>query len=486
MLTGLTADLAPAPRYPERILQFGEGNFLRAFIDWMVQRMNEQGLFQGSIVVAQPIAQGIVDALNAQDGRYTLLLRGIEQGQRVESREIITAISRGINPYTDWSTFLTCAHNPDLRFVVSNTTEAGIVYVDEPQVIDACPQSFPAKVTAFLHERYRVFVGAPERGMVFLPCELIDRNGETLRACILRYVEAWGLDAEFRQWVEEHNYFHNTLVDRIVTGYPRDEVEALSQILGYDDRLLNTGEPFHLWVIEGDHRFQHELPLAAAGLNVIWIDDLQPYRTRKVRMLNGAHTMIALAAYLAGCGTVRDCVDDPLIATCLHQGIYDEILPTLDLPEMCAFADTVLERFANPYINHQLLSIALNSVSKFTVRVLPSLLEYHTRVGRLPCILTFSLAALLVFYRGGDSYQVCDDAPIVEAMAQAWQSYDTGRLDATALCQCLLARPDWWGCDLTSIPGLSDRVADHMIHIRRDGMRTAMAHLVGQEVADGV
>lgn len=488
MLQVLNASLTQTPRYPERILQFGEGNFLRAFVDWMVHTMNRQGLFHGRVVVVQPIAQGMVEALNAQDGRYTLLLRGLEDGKVAERREIITSISRGIDPYDDWQGFLACAHNPDLRFVVSNTTEAGIAYIAEPQPIDACPQSFPAKVTAFLYERYRHFDGAPARGMVFLPCELIDRNGETLRDCVLRCAAAWGLDDAFVRWVEEENPFLNTLVDRIVTGYPREEAERLCAELGYEDRLLDTGEIFHLWVIEGDATYQDELPLAQAGLHVIWTDDLQPYRTRKVRILNGAHTMTVLAAHLCGLATVRACVEDPLISAYMRRGVYEEIVPTLDLPaaDTRAFADAVFARFANPFIHHRVLDIALNSVAKFAVRVLPSLLEYHRRTGTLPPVLTVSLAALLVFYRGGEGYQVRDEAPVLDAIGQAWRQYEEGHLDAQALCHCLLARADWWGQDLTHVSELVEAVADHVRSILHHGMRPTLTRLIGQEVADGV
>ena len=387
---------------PERVVQFGEGNFLRSFVDWMIDAMNGRGLFGGSVVVVQPIERGTVDVLSEQDCLYTLILRGLQGGKVVEQRQVITAISRGIDPYRDWNAYLAAAEQPDLRFAVSNTTEAGIAYVDEPRPTHGCPASFPAKVTAFLHRRFGRFRGGASKGLVFLPCELIDRNGEQLRSCVLRHAAAWDLGAEFTHWVAERNRFLNTLVDRIVPGYPHEEVSALTEQLGYEDRLLTTGEIFHVWVIEGDAALAEELPLTQAGLNVIWTSDLQPFRTRKVRILNGAHTMMALAAYLADLDTVRQCVEDPVLGGYVRRGAFDEILPLLPLPaeETRAFAEDVMERLANPFIKHNLISIALNSVSKYRVRVLPSLLEYRAANHRLPSALTFSLAALLAFYRG--------------------------------------------------------------------------------------
>jgi tagaturonate reductase len=481
--------VGPLGPLPERILQFGEGGFLRAFVDWMVDTMNRQGLFNGSVVVVQPIAQGFVPTLNVQDGLYTLLLRGVEAGQVVERTQVVTAISRGINPYADWAEYLACAENPDLRFIVSNTTEAGIAYLAEPRPTDACPQSFPAKVTAFLHQRFTHFAGAPDAGMVIIPCELIDRNGDALKAIVLRLAEEWGLPIAFAAWVREHCAFLNTLVDRIVTGYPKDEAQAITTRLGYEDALLDTGEVFHLWVIEGDKKYAAELPLAQAGLDVLWTDDQTPYRTRKVRILNGAHTMAVLAAYLYGKNTVRECVEDPLISAYMRTGVFEEIIPTLDLPEAekQAFAAAVFERFANPFICHELLSIALNSVSKWKVRVLPSLTEYVERMDELPRALTFSLAALIAFYRGaeprdgalvghrdGAEYLIKDDAAILTAFADAWRTWSN---DIPALTDTLLSRTDLWGEDLTAIPGLSTQVAADLYAIVHEGMAMALREM---------
>jgi tagaturonate reductase len=477
---------------PERVVQFGEGNFLRSFVDWMIDAMNSRGLFGGRVVVVQPIERGTVDTLNAQDGLYTLILRGLQAGQVVEQRQVITAISRGIDPYRDWNAFLAVAEQPELRFAVSNTTEAGIAYLDEPPPTHSCPGSFPAKVTAFLHRRFDRFRGDPGKGIVFLPCELIDRNGEQLRSCVLRHAAAWNLGPEFTGWVSEHNRFLNTLVDRIVPGYPHEEASALAEQLGYEDRLLTTGEIFHIWVIEGGGAIAEELPLTQAGLNVIWTTDLQPFRTRKVRILNGAHTMMALAAFLAGLDTVRECVEDPVLGAYVRRGVFDEILPLLPLPahETRAFAEDVMERLANPFIKHNLISIALNSVSKYRVRVLPSLLECRASHHRLPPALAFSLAALLAFYRGTEikdgvliatrpsgAYAVKDDAPVLEAFADQWHAFARHH-DVTALCRAILARTDFWGQDLSALPDLVEGVSAHLSRILQVGVRDAIGTLL--------
>jgi tagaturonate reductase len=481
--------LGPLEPFPERVVQFGEGNFLRAFADWMLNALNARGLFRGRAVVVQPIPRGLVDALNEQDGLYTLLLRGLQGGQVVERREIITAVSRGIDPYRDWRAVRALAGQPDLRVAVSNTTEAGIAYVEEPRPGAAVPASFPAKVAAFLAERFAQLGGTPRSGLIFLPCELIDRNGEQLRACVLRHAAAWDLGAEFARWVAEDNRFLNTLVDRIVPGYPHEEAGRLAGELGYDDRLLTTGEVFHVWVIEGDERIAAELPFVEAGLNVVWTDDLQPYRTRKVRILNGAHTMLALAAYLGGLDTVRQAAEDPVFGPFLRRGVFDEILPVLALPEAekRAFAGDVLERLANPFIRHNLLSIALNSVAKYRVRVLPSLLEHRAAFDRLPAALTFSLAALLAFYRGtelrdgglaaaraGRSYLAQDDVPVLAAFAEAWRRHETDG-DPGRVVDALLSRRDFWDEDLRAVPGLADQVTRDVSDILRLGVREALA-----------
>jgi tagaturonate reductase len=490
--------VSPKKELPEKILQFGEGNFLRGFVDWMIDKMNEKGLFNGSVVIVQPIKEGLVDALNSQDGLYTLYLRGVQDGMTVEQKRIISSVSRGINLYADFASYMKTAESADLRFVISNTTEAGIVYSPHDKPTDTPPASYPGKLTVLLYRRFKTFDGDPAKGLVIIPCELIDRNGDNLKEIVLRLSKEWGYEQEFIRWLETSNYFLNSLVDRIVTGYPKDEAEKLADELGYNDRLLDTGEIFHLWVIEGDKRFAEELPFTKAGLNVIWTNDMTPYRTRKVRILNGAHTMTVLAAYLYGLDTVKECMDDRLIKAYMEKGLYEEIIPTLDLPEneLLEFAKAVSERFANPFIRHYLLSISLNSTSKFKTRVLPSITEYAERKGKIPHVLTYSMAALIVFYRGtemsgnslkgkrntgtagGNHYDINDDKDVLELFQKLWNDYENGTMKIDELISTVLSRADMWGLDLNIIEGFAAAVAGYLQKIIVEGMAASMKQLL--------
>ncbi|MFT8343253.1 MAG: tagaturonate reductase, partial [Clostridium beijerinckii] len=405
--------------YPEKVLQFGEGNFLRAFVDWQIDKMNEEAGFNGSVVVVQPQEGGLVNMLNEQDGLFTLYLQGVQGKRAIKTHKIINSISRGINPYTDYNEYLKVAENPELRFIVSNTTEAGIAFDENDKLNEGCQKSFPGKLTAFLFRRFMVFNGDNSKGFIIIPCELIDRNGEKLKEIVLRYAEIWNLGQDFVDWINDANTFCCSLVDRIVPGYPRDTIDEVREELGYDDNLVDVGEIFHLWVIEGPQSIKDELPIEKAGLNVKVVDDMTPYRTRKVRILNGPHTAMVPVAYLYGLETVGEAVDHEVIGRYVHDVIYDEIIETLDLPheELVEFADAIIERFQNPYVKHYLMSIALNSLSKYKTRDLPSLTEYLKRKGALPKKLVFSLASLIEFYKGkrGDKdIQLTDDEDILE------------------------------------------------------------------------
>ena len=394
------------PIRPERVIQFGEGGFLRGFVDWMIQKINDETDFNGNIVVVQPIANGLCDRLEEQNCVYTHIMRGLENGVPKVNKQIVDSISRTVKPYDDFQSYLELAHNPDFRFIFSNTTEAGIAYVPEDTYNDAPPSSFPAKLTRLLHERFK----ANLPGFLIIPCELIEKNGETLKEIILHYAKDWNLEPAFSEWIEKENHFFNTLVDRIVTGYPKDDMPELP----YEDNMLDTSELFHLWVIEGETKLKEELPFDKIGLNVIWTkDELSKYRTRKVRILNGAHTSLVPYAMLKGFKTVKECVDNEGLNAYLRACIFDEIIPTLDLPkeELVQYAEDVLERFANPYIVHLLSSIALNSVSKFKVRVLPSLLEYIKRYNKMPEHLLVAFGALIRLYKtdmANDSVDICE------------------------------------------------------------------------------
>ena len=408
----------------ERVIQFGEGGFLRGFVDWMLQKVNENSDFDGSVVVVQPIEQGMCDLLSAQNCVYTHVIRGVEGVDKT----VVDVISRCVKPYDDFAAYLALAENPDFRFVVSNTTESGIVFSADDKITDAPPKSFPAKLTLLMKRRYELGLG----GFIFLPCELIDRNGDNLKKCVLQYADLWNLGDGFKNWVCEENVFTNTLVDRINTGYPKGE----DMNLGYEDNMVNTSEFFHLWVIETDFDIEKELSFSSANLNVIVTPDkLEMYRTRKVRILNGAHTSLVPYALLSGLDTVKSCIDDPTMNAHLRKCVFDEILPTLDLPkdELMSYAGSVLERFGNPYIKHYLSAIALNSVSKFKVRVLPSILEYIKRFNKMPETLLFAFAKLIEFYK---TDMTSDDADVVAFMKSA----------STA---DILANTALWGTDLS-------------------------------------
>ena len=478
--------------YPEKVLQFGEGNFLRAFVDWMIDKANRDGIYQGSIVLCQPIEKGLKDMINAQDGVYTLAMRGSENGKAVENIEVITSVSRCINPYEDkdYDALMDLAKSPDLEVVVSNTTEAGIAYHAGDKLTDRPPVSFPAKVTAFLYERYRAFDGAADKGLLFLPVELIDNNGAELKRIVLQYADEWDLGEGFVNWVENANEFTSTLVDRIVTGYPRDEVNYFEEKLGYKDNIIDTSELFNLWVIEGDKKWADKLPVHRTDAHVIWTDDVKPYKKRKVRILNGAHTSTVLAAYLAGFDIVMDFMKDDTFLTFMNDVIYKEVIPTLDLPkkELEDFAAAVNDRFANPYIKHKLLDISLNSCSKFNARCLPSLLGYVEEKKELPKCLTFSLAAFIKFYQGemkdgaytgtrkdGTAYPIRDDADVLEFFSDIWS-----RLDADGIAQAVLSKTEFWsGKDLTEVPGLKDAVAGYLKEMETADVRTIVERLIG-------
>nr|WP_279354988.1 tagaturonate reductase [Enterocloster clostridioformis] len=416
----------------ETVIQFGEGGFLRGFADYFFQKLQDKGLFDGSLVIVQPIEKGMCSVLEQQGCEYNLFLRGIDNGQVVDEHTHIDIISRCVNPYENFESYMKLAENPDFRFIVSNTTEAGIEYVDSNQFTDAPARSFPGKLTQLLYKRFRLGL----KGFIILSCELIDHNGEELEICCLRYADLWGLGEEFKTWLVQENDFCSTLVDRIVTGFPRDEHEELCRRIGEQDDMMDTAEIFHLWVIQGSH--EDELPLQKAGFHVVWTDNVDPYKKRKVRILNGAHTSMVLGAHLYGLKTVGECLKDEKVSALLRKCIFGEIIPAIgDTEDNRKFGEAVLERFSNPFIKHMLLSIALNSVSKFRARVLPTILEYRDMFGSCPQGLTFSLAALIAFYRTDDAN---DSQEIMDFMK-------------TAPVEDILKREDYWGQDLSPLLG---------------------------------
>ena len=465
------------PQRPVRVVQFGEGNFLRAFVDYMIDIANEKTDFNGSIAIVKPISFGSLERFEKQDCLYTVILRGRENGQTVSTSRVITSVDRAVDGADTWENLAALAACPTVRFVVSNTTEAGIV-LGENDHMDGVPATYPGKLTKFLYERFCAFGGTAESGVIILPVELIENNGGKLKECVFRLAGIWGLPASFTAWLTEACVFCSTLVDRIVTGYPAAEAASLCEKLGYTDELLDVGEPFGLWVIESEKDISEELPLAKAGMPVIFTNNQKPYRERKVRILNGAHTSSVLAAWLCGINIVRDMMNDPLCGTFVRRAVSEEIAPLVPLErsDVDAFAAAVFERFENPFIDHALLSISLNSVSKWKSRVLPSLKEYLAANGKLPRLLTFSFAALLAFYSStdlredalcacradGTEYMIRDDRPVLEFFA-AHSSLPTAQFaDATA------GNADFWGEDLRLLPGFTEAVTADLEAIRRD------------------
>ena len=443
----------------ERVIQFGEGGFLRGFVDYFLYKLNEKGIWEGKVVIVQPRENGMCGKLSAQNCEYNLYLRGIENGKTVNERTHIDVISRCVNPYTQNDEYMKLAENPDFRFIVSNTTEAGIEYLGTESLNDKPAKSYPARLTQLLYKRYKL--GLP--GFIIIPCELIDNNADFLKECILKYAKLWNLETGFLKWINEECSFCNSLVDRIVTGYPKDEAEKLFKEIGYRDDFLDTAEIFHLWVIEGHH--EDELPFNKAGFNIVWTDDVKPYKKRKVRILNGGHTSMVLGAYLYGLTTVGECLKDETVSKFLKKCLFDEIVPTLGNTEADVnFAKAVLERFSNPFIKHQLLSIALNSVSKFKVRVLPTILEYKEKYGAYPPALTFSMAALIAFYRTDDTN---DGEEIMEFMKNA-------------SVEEIIKREDYWGTDITD---MTEMVAKYYDMIQAQGMKEAYERVLAEKEA---
>ncbi len=478
---------------PEKILQFGEGNFLRAFAEYFIDILNEKTGFQGKVVVVKPRParhpQETSRLLNRQQGLYTLSLQGMEKGMPRRTHRVISSISRCLNAHEDWNQVLSCAENPRLRWIISNTTEAGIVYDPECGFSDEPPASFPGKLTRLLYRRYQCFKAQPGMGLVLLPCELIQDNGKALEEAVFSYARQWNLENDFLAWLEKENVFCSTLVDRIVTGYPQQEAESLWKSWGYVDHCADAGEPYALWVIQKPkHLLQQNcaalsqplLPdFSRAELPVIVTDDLTPFRTRKVRILNGSHTAMACGAWLAGKEQVRDFMEDPLLLAWLRQTLTEEILPVLPAADLKEFTSDVLERFRNPYIRHALPSICLNSVSKWKTRILPSLLDYHSRFGKLPGHLTASLAFLAAFYQGmdadghltqirqdGASCQIQDEPAVIRFFQEHLSA------SPEELMEKFCRRQDFWGQDLTLIPEFVRTAARDLQIIRHQGART--------------
>lgn len=463
----------PTSARPIRVLQFGEGNFLRAFVDWILQEMNDKALLHTDVVVVQPRPCGRVEALSAQDGLYTLCLEGMENGEIVEQSRIIDVLRDFVNPYTDYEKFLRYAASPELELIVSNTTEAGIALDPSDTDFSVCPESFPGKLLAFLKARFDAFAGDETKGLAIVPCELIDHNGDELRRVLNELAKCCHMPEAFLQWLNTANHFTNTLVDRIVPGYPKDTAEAVCARTGFQDNSIVKGEVFHLWVLQKEPFVQEKLPADKAGLHVIYADDITPYKQRKVRILNGAHTAMVPVAYLCGIDTVREAVTDADVGAFVRKLTDSEIKPTIDLPkaETDAFAASVMDRFRNPFIRHELMAIALNSTTKFRTRLLPTYEDYLALYGTAPNYILFALAALAVFYRGRrgeETIALADDAAYLQFWEKLWRKDDIADIAAS-----LLSAKALWQQDLYT-PETAQLLTAYLLDITQHGMRQAL------------
>ena len=466
--------MAPG-KHPIRVAQFGTGNFLRAFADYMIDVANEKGCFDGDVVMVKQVPGKGSDRLAAQGGTYHVILQGKQDGKIVDEVRTITAVRGTVNPYTDYDAYMVLARLETLRYVISNTTEAGIVY-DETDKFDTLPAvSYPGRLVQFLYERWKAFNGDPDKGLIILPVELIEDNGKALKKCCMKLIDLWNLDEAFKDWVENANVFTSTLVDRIVSG----KSDAMSAKFP-DDSMYVVAEPFGLWIIASDKDISADFPLDKAGMPVVFTDDLKPFRERKVRVLNGTHTAMAMISYLCGVDIVADAMADELLRKYIDRVSYEELAPAVPQPieETREFADEVMERFENPFLNHKLLDISLNSVSKWRARDLPTVCD-TLAAGKTPKVLVFSLAALLAFdtiaadedgqYCGkrsdGSVYPIREDRKVVESV-QVQSVDDVKRV---------LSDESLWGTDLSALSG---EVWASLCAIREDP-RAAVKALLG-------
>ncbi|MHA1651393.1 MAG: tagaturonate reductase, partial [Candidatus Helarchaeota archaeon] len=423
---------------PIKVLQFGEGRFIRAFLNYFIEIANHKQLFNGRTVVIQPRKADKASIINEQDGLFTLCACGLQDGVEKQEFIIISSIHKAIAAKTQWKETLELAEIPSLEIIASNTTEAGLIYDPDDSIEKNPPDSFPGKLTALLYHRYKHFDGDLNRGLVILPLELVENNGDVLKELVLKLVKKWNLEENFMKWLNRANAFYKSIVDRIVTGYPnKKELEKYQQQLGYEDKLFNVAELYHSWIIEADEKLQSIIPFDKAGLNVQFVDNIATYFLRKVRILNGAHTSMVPIAYLAGKNFVKESIEDPLINIYIQNILENEVIPFINLPknELIQYKDTILERFRNPFIQHRLLSISLYSTSKMRLRVVPSILSYYKKFNEPPPLLSFAFAAFLVFmhirekealnwfgYRDSEKYQYHDDSNSLEFFYNAWNS----------------------------------------------------------------
>lgn len=446
-----------ALKYPVKVVQFGEGNFLRAFVDWILDNLNQKGSFEGSVMMVQPIEQGMAELINKQQGLYHTVANGLVDGIMKEDIRLVSSVAGCNNPFTHFDEYLNLGKLDTLEFIISNTTEAGIQFVEETPNKNQPAKTYPGKLTQLLFERYNHISGEKSKGLTIMPCELINNNGEELKNCIHRYIKYWNLGHDFSQWIDHACSFHNTLVDRIVTGYPKDKITHYQALTGFSDQLVVTSEQYHIWVIENKQKNEKLTKLFNnSGLNVLLTDDMQPYRTRKVRILNGAHTSMVPVGLLAGKTTVLETVSEDFTKEFTEELIFKEIAPVIGFPEkeINFYAQEIIDRFKNESIIHNLSSIALNSISKFKVRVLPTIFDYYQQYGKLPQRMVFAFSALICFYRGevnGTQMPVNDEAQYVELFKNYWL-----KADIKTMVNEILGNTELWDSNLLELKGFND------------------------------
>ena len=477
---------------PVKIMQFGEGNFLRAFVDWIVNQTNKATDFNAGVVVVQPMPFGRCADLAKADGLYTLYLQGLQNGKAVREHEIIKCLQDFIDPYTQYDKYLEYAASDDLEFIISNTTEAGIAYDETDTDLTVCPKSYPGKLLAFLKKRYEL----GKKGLFIITCELIDYNGKELKRVLVEQAKNNKLDEKFINWMVTENKFYNTLVDRIVPGYPRNEAEEFQTALGYQDQNMVVGEIFHLWCIDANtvedkaeakanlEALRAKLPTEKANLNVLFVDSIVPYKQRKVKILNGSHTTLVPVSYLAGIDTVRETIEDEQLGKFVKEFIFDEVIPTIDIPQdqMVAYSNSVLERYMNPYVRHELMSIALNSVTKYKTRVLPTVLQ-NLEKGKMPTHALFGLAALIAFYKGertinNTAIALNDDPKFIDFFKNEWATFDGSKESVCKIVKDTLGMKDHWEVDLNECAGVTEFVCNAVYAIATKPMREALKEII--------
>ena len=471
--------------HPVKVMQFGEGNFLRAFVDWIIDEMNKKANFNAGVVVVQPMPFGRCKELAEADGLYTLYLQGKNNGEVVKQHQVIDCLEDFINPFEAYDKYLEYAKSTDLEYIISNTTEAGIAFDENDTDLTKCPNSFPGKLLAFLKARYDFFNGDASKGLEIIPCELIDHNGDTLKEILVKLANHLGMDEKFVAWLENANRYYNTLVDRIVPGYPRNEASQLWEELGYVDQNMVVGEIFHLWCIDGEHvrELEKKLPTKEAGLNVLFVDSIKPYKERKVKILNGSHTCLVPVSYLAGIDAVRQTIEDPQLGIFVREFIFDEVVPTINIPkdQMVSFGNSVLERYENPFVHHLLMSIALNSVTKYKTRILPTVLQNINDLNNLPKHALFGLASLIVFYRGKrgeEDIALADDQWALDMFKELWTGFDGSKEAVNKIVNHVLSLESHWDVDLTKLPGVEEFVSEAVYEITSTSVREALQKLV--------